>query len=346
MRILGFNRLKQVTKRLKKRLTPGGLILLYHRIAEVDSDPWSLCVSPSHFADHLEVLRRYGRAIQLQHLTQTLSDGKHPSRKFIITFDDGYADNLHHAKPILECYDTPATVFVASGHVGHQHEFWWDELERLLLQPSTLPRELILSINGSSYVWELGDSNFYNEDDYQRHRAWSALGQDSPTPRHSLYRSLYDLLRPLPEKERQNIFDELVVWTGTEQMSRLTHRSLTSEEVVKLEQGRLIEVGAHTVTHPFLSAIPVPAQQLEIERSKTELEQLLGHSVTSFAYPYGDYTAETVAIVREAGFTRACSTIAHSVRQQSDCFQLPRVVVADWDGDEFERQLKWWLFDE
>ena len=35
------------------------MILLYHRISRVDSDPWSLCITPEHFTEHLNVLRRY-----------------------------------------------------------------------------------------------------------------------------------------------------------------------------------------------------------------------------------------------------------------------------------------------
>ncbi|MDZ8223202.1 polysaccharide deacetylase family protein [Nostoc sp. ChiVER01] len=343
----GLSKLRQTARRIRKRLTPGGLILLYHRVAQVDSDPWSLCVSPSHFAEHLEVLHRFGRVVQLQQLTQTLEQGKHPHRQFVITFDDGYADNLDNAKPLLEHYDKPATVFVTSGHIGSQHEFWWDQLERLLLQPGTLPEKLVLTINGSSYEWELGASTYYSKESYQHHHSWRASRQDSPTPRHSLYCSLYPLLRPLPENERQKILAQLLVWTGAKPSSRLTHRSLTSTELSVLEQGGLIEVGAHTVTHPFLSALPAPLQQEEIQRGKAELEEILGHSVSSFAYPYGDYTAETIPIVRAAGFARACSTtIAYSIGRHADCFQLPRVVVEDWDGDEFARQLKGWLFDE
>jgi peptidoglycan/xylan/chitin deacetylase (PgdA/CDA1 family) len=346
MKIPGIGRLQRVAKRMRKQLTQGGLILLYHRVAEVDSDPWSLCVSPSHFAEHLEIVRRYGRAVQLQQLTQTLEHGKLPRRQFVITFDDGYADNLHHAKPLLAKYDIPATVFVASGHVGHKQEFWWDELERLLLQPGTLPKKLLLTINGRSYEWELGESTYYSKDTYHHHLSWSALGTDMPTPRHSLYSSLYPLLRPLLEEERQQILDQLLIWSGVEPEGRLSHRSMTSEEVVQLEQGGLIEVGAHSVTHPFLSAMPAAAQQVEIQHGKADLEEILGHPVTSFAYPYGDYAVETVSIVQTAGFARACSTIAHTVGQNADCFQLPRVGVEDWDGDKFTRWLEWWLFDE
>ncbi len=343
MRIRGLGRLRQVARRLSHRLAPGGLILLYHRVAEVETDPWSLCVTPHHFLEHLEVLRKHAHPVRLQQMTQALQDGERPHRQVVVTFDDGYADNLHNAKPLLERYDIPATVFVTSGSIEQEREFWWDELDRLLLQPGTLPEVLCLSVNGNTYQWNLGEAAHYSEEKYQRHRCWSALREDNPTSRHSLYRELYQLLHPLLIDERRYVLDQLLGWASAESVSRPTHRSLTLAEVSVLGQGGLIEVGAHTVTHPFLSTLPAASQLEEIQRSKACLEEIMGHPVSSFAYPHGNYTAETTTLVQEAGFTCACSTAADIVWQSTDCFQLPRVVVEDWDGSEFARRLEEWF---
>lgn len=343
MRIRGMGKLRRVVRRLRNRFAPGSLILLYHRVARVDSDPWSLSVTPQHFAEHLEVLRKYARPLGLQQLNRDLEEGKRLHRRIAITFDDGYADNLHNARPLLERYNIPATVFVASGYVGYEHEFWWDELERLFLQPGRLPETLRLNINGSNYQWELGISAVYSEDAYQRHRRWSADGQSPPTSRHSLYYALWQLLCPMLASDRRQVLDRLLEWAGAAPGSRPTHRSLTEAQVLALEQGELIEVGCHTVTHPFLSTLPVNLQQQEIQQSKARLEEILGHQVRSFAYPSGNYSAVTIDVVRDAGFTCACSTIHASVRRNSDRFVLPRVEVQNWDGDEFAKRLSRWF---
>jgi peptidoglycan/xylan/chitin deacetylase (PgdA/CDA1 family) len=344
MLIPGISRLRRTARRFRNTIAPGGLILLYHRVTEVDCDPWSLCVTPQHFAEHLEILLKNGYPMRLQQLNQALQARKRLPRAIAVTFDDGYADNLHNAKPLLERYDLPATVFVVSGYVGHQREFWWDELERLLLQPGTLPESLCLHINDSPFRWRSGESAHFSADNDQHHRSWY-INQDAPSPRHSLYDRLWKLLSPLLEDERRSILDQLLVWSGAEPVSRSTHRHLSPEELLTLNQGELIEVGSHTVTHPFLSTLPTALQRDEIQHSKACLEQIIGHPVKSFAYPHGDYTLTTVGMVREAGFACACSVLAGSVRGRTDRFQLPRVVVQDWDGEEFARRLSRWFRD-
>lgn len=342
MKIRGLNRLKRVTRQFRNRFRPGVIILLYHRVAELSSDPYLLSVTPQHFAEHLEVLQQSHSLIPLSQLSQTLQDGKLPHRSVVVTFDDGYIDNLCNAKPLLEQYGIPATVFVASGYVGQDREFWWDELDRLLLQPGILPETLHLDINGSVYHWSLGEGRHYSEADAQRDRDWHLYQEHDVSSRHSLFRSLHQILNALPMKERWPVLDQLSVWAGAELRSRPTHRILTPEEVVQLDKGDLVEVGAHTVTHPILSSISVAAQQHEIYQSKADLEKILDRSVTSFAYPHGsrsDYSLETANLAEAAGFTCACSTVVDVVRTNSERFQLPRASVGDCDGETFARWL-------
>src|SRR5215510_103661 len=130
VKIRGIGKLKYIARCLTSRFIPGAVILLYHRVTELSSDPQLLCVSRQHFAEHLEILRKYGFPIALKHVDQT----RRGRPGVILTFDDGYADNLNNAKPLLERYDVPATVFVTTGYVGSRREFWKDYLERIFLQ--------------------------------------------------------------------------------------------------------------------------------------------------------------------------------------------------------------------
>jgi peptidoglycan/xylan/chitin deacetylase (PgdA/CDA1 family) len=153
-------------------------------------------------------------------------------------------------------------------------------------------------------------------------------------------------MHPLSEGDRLRVRDELLTWAGVSGSARETHRSLDAEEIVELRRGGLIDVGCHTVTHPQLSSLSLASQRDEINQSKHRLEEIVGHPVTSFAYPYGrdcDYTPETIALIREAGFDCACINSTGIVERNVNRFELPRVHTPDIDGDAFARLLLEWL---
>jgi len=282
-------------------------------------------------------------------LAASLERGKLPNRAVVVTFDDGYADNLLSAKPLLEKYDVPATVFIATGYVGNEREFWWDELERVCLQPGKLPGMLRLNVNGKAYEWNLHAASEYSESAYQDNRRWKAWEAGAAGSRQLLFRSLWELMHPLAERERRQVRDDLLSWAGDSAPARSTHRPLVSDEVLKLAEGGLVEVGCHTVTHPKLAALPSAVQREEIYQSKARLEEILGRDVLTFAYPYGrrsDYTDETIAIIREAGFKSACSTTGGIVDRRVNRFELPRYGVPNVDGDALSSLLRDWFGQE
>ncbi|HEY9771523.1 MAG TPA: polysaccharide deacetylase family protein [Coleofasciculaceae cyanobacterium] len=342
MRVI--NKFKKLVRQNINRWRDGVLILLYHRIADLPLDPYLLNVTPQNFAEHLAVLKDSGCTIlSLCQLVESLQAGNIPHRGIVVTFDDGYADNLYQAKPLLNKYQIPATVFVTSGYVGQQKEFWWDEVERLLLQPGIVPQTLELTIKDQHYQWHLGNDANYSTDEQQRDRHWHFYQSEDPSQRHRLFRALHEVLNPLSIKERCSVLEEVARWSGMGLNPRSTHRIMLPEEVKTLAADGLIEVGAHTLNHPVLSSLCVEEQRQEIQHSKAILEDILGHRVPSFAYPHGsksDYTKDTVEIVRESGFTCTCSNFAGMVRQSENRFQLPRVLVYDCNGETFARQLQ------
>src|SRR6476619_1419319 len=102
------------------------LILLYHRVNQPGVDPWGLCVSPERFSEQMEIIGKYAYPCSLRQLACAHAESRIPENAVAVTFDDGYLDNLTNAKPILEKYDVPATIFVCSGAVDRKEEFWWD----------------------------------------------------------------------------------------------------------------------------------------------------------------------------------------------------------------------------
>ncbi len=327
-----------------RRRTPTGILLLYHRIAEPGTDPWSLAISPAQFNEQLSILRRYGTPMGLQEFLRKRHEKSGRERAIVITFDDGYANNLTQAKPLLVRHRIPATVFVTAGMIDHPREFWWDELERLLLLPGTLPSRLELAVNGRVHHWSLGDTAVYTERDYQTYRAWRAW-EPCPTERQSLYRSLYELLFPLDEERRRVLLFDLMEWAGVDlPLGRESHRIMTRDEVRMLADDGLVEVGAHSMTHASLGALSPREQWGEIAGGKDVLDGILQKSVTSLAFPFGrpgDYSRETLALVRAAGFTSACTTASTVVQPWADRFELPRLTVHARDRRSFAA----WMHD-
>jgi peptidoglycan/xylan/chitin deacetylase (PgdA/CDA1 family) len=155
------------------------------------------------------------------------------------------------------------------------------------------------------------------------------------------------LLYPLSEADRLQTQDELLHWSGVSPApAARERRMLTSQEAATLVADGLVESGAHTVSHPLLAARPAATQRAEIQGSKIHLEGVVGRPIVDFAYPFGklgDYTDESVAIVKACGFQTACANIPGLVSQSTDPYQLPRMFMGNWSRAEFARKLAEWF---
>ncbi|GAB2862517.1 polysaccharide deacetylase family protein [Hymenobacter ruber] len=101
-------------------------------------------------------------------------------------------------------------------------------------------------------------------------------------------------------------------------------------EIMDLVQKRAFvaagwEIGAHTMSHPRLTTLPLPEAAAEIRRSKTALETALETEVVSFAYPYGDLNEDVKMAVREAGFALGVATDTGGMTIEDDRMQVFRV---------------------
>lgn len=334
----------QAMRRLDAMIRARSLILIYHRITELQSDPWALAVSPSNFAEHLDVLRRSCHVVPLRELACTRR-GRLPRRSVAISFDDGYADNLYNAKPLLERSDLPATAFIPTGAIGSTTEFWWDELDRLLLQPGTLPETLQIRINETAHSWSLGEDRHYTREAATSNRTWK-VGAAPPTMRHRLYKVLWEMLRPLDAEKRRGVLNNIRHGMGASDESRASHRTLTKTEVAQIAEGGIIDVGGHTVSHTDLATLARLDQLEEIRTSKRQLEEIVGYPPVGFAYPYGkraNYTKETVELVQQSRFHYACTNTSGAVYTSADPFELPRIYIADQGGEQFASLLSQWF---
>ncbi len=320
----GLGRIKKEFRKVQSYFAPAAVILMYHRIMDEPVNPYGIVVSPDHFYQHLECIWQSCQVVSLPDLIQAVRRGSVPRRAVAITFDDGYVDFFDRAYPALVSAGLPATVFVTSGHVDCPISFWSDSLTRILLLTGSLPPHLRLKVRSVEHQWTV----------------------ISPEERQLAHQAVYDLLMPLRASEQADIVTELCHWAGIEQPWWPEDRAMTSSELIAVAQEGLIIVGAHTISHPQLSALPPDAQYAEILGSRQQLQALTGQPVSAFAYPFGtaeDFTDETVGLVEQSGFGAACTVTGGVVDAKSKLLQLRRNWVGDWDIRTFRKNLEWFF---
>ena len=295
----------------------GTLVLLYHRVARLACDPHGLAVRPDRFAEHCEILRRHCEVVSLR-------QGNRSRRQVAITFDDGYADNAGEARDILSAAGLPATFFVTVGPMGQQREAWWDRLAGILLEANATAEAVETEIAGRCL--------------------WSDFR--STAARHRAHLALFWRLRPLHPTVIDSVIARLETKLAIPRVDRDDYRWMTADELRSLAATPGVDVGAHTITHPFLASLNPDEQWREIQGSRQSLEELLNSSVTLFSYPYGGpdaMGAVTTELVRKAGYVLACTASGGIARPDADPLKLPRNVVGDWEAARFEAWLNEWL---
>ena len=274
--------------RVLARLRPHATILLYHRVARERHDPWGQCVAPERFAEQMEVLAATAEVVPLASLPDAIGRRRSARPMVALTFDDGYLDNLQSAKPILEHYGLPATVFLVSGWLGRSRLFWWDELTRLVFEPVTLPEKLTLEIAGRRFHW-----------------------RDRDGTRQTLHDRLWRYPAPLLDACQQDALEQ-VAYLGarTPRPTADGTRPLEPDEALRLADGGLIEIGAHSETpsapRPARAGRPGPrnrGQQARHSRSCSDKR------IDGFSFPYG-------ARGREAARNRASGRLRARLQLQ------------------------------
>lgn len=285
------------------------VILAYHSIDDRSEslDTWQLSVSPKHFAEQIEALSADRRIISLVDLARHLRAGQVPLRTVVVTFDDGYSNVITTAKPVLERFDAPATLFLATGWIDAK-EYWWEKLQRIVANAEFMPREFTLNA---------GDRTLSVQLEHQEYEA--------------TVRAIWRKIRSLDLETRESALAELECISNVPPLQDGL-RPATTEELLQLSDGP-ISLGCHTVTHPSMRQIDLRQKAYEVAASKAKCECLLGKQVFEFAYPYGEHDFESRTVVEASGCIAACTTEAAPVRQGCDPFALPRFGVGNWDGD-------------
>lgn len=278
-------------------------IFLFHRVLPAPDPLFPGEVDVAAFDRMVGWISRWFQVLPLPEALLRLREGRLPAGAAAITFDDGYADNLTHALPILLRHQASATLFVATGFLDGGR--MWNDTLIESVRRTPLAR-LDLSAIGMAAVPTGSDAD--------KRRAIEAL-----IPR----------LKHLPPEQR---YAQVAAVAQASQAILPDDLMLRSTQLKAWRQAGMV-VGAHTVSHPILSNTSPEAARQEMADSKAVLESLLDEHIGLFAYPNGkpgqDYQPAHARMAAELGFDAALSTTWGAARRDSDPFELPRFT--PWD---------------
>lgn len=315
------NRYRRATNSVwpERRAQPSCQILLYHRIND-DRDPFLPSMPVEQFRTQMEYVARNFQIVTLD----DIAEGRitHPDRHHIaITFDDGYRDNFTSAFPILKNLGLPATIFLATGYIGTGTIPWYDQV---CLAFKLTTRDALPSVMEGAPAGAL----------------------ESREQRLKLLERMLDWLRSIDNDGRTQAIKILFRVLGVPCSLSLPNYMLNWDEVRQMLPNK-ITFGAHTVTHPVLSRMPVKTLRQEVLQSQKTIEQKLKLPVRHFAYPFGRdmHCGETAKrIVAECGFETAVTTEFGFNQPGDNLLALKRFTPWGRELGTFAMQLDWYRF--
>lgn len=285
-----------ILSRLERRMRGGLTILTYHRVlpeGSARSYPLASLVTPE------PVFREQVRWLAGRTALSTLgaavaargSWGSDARPRVCITFDDGFADNLRFAAPVLDELGVRATFFISTAPVREGGRLWFDAAARAWESRAGELAGVTARVSGRS---DLGASPTLD--------AWMRL------------------LKSVPAEQRSAILGAL----GIDRAPPDADRMMTPDEVRSLAAAGH-EIGSHTVTHPILPMESDAAIDDELSRSRADLASWTGTGIAGFCYPNGDHDDRVVGAVRRAGYAYACVTATGRNGTDADALRLRRI---------------------
>lgn len=279
----------------------GATILMYHSVADAPRarfvDPaWHM--TPEAFEAQLCWLARHRRVISLDTLADTLERGESPEvGSVVLTFDDGYLDNLEVAAPLLAKHELPATLYLATGYVDAGETQWVDRLYTAFRSR----RRHALHLDGRAF--DLSD----------------------PGARLEAYGHASGRLIEAPRDGRDALLAEVRAQLDCEELPpRLTLTWDDARALVRRYPG--FRLGVHTVDHADLSRATPEAAEAQMRDAIAQIEAETGQHPTHFSFPYSRKSEPTATLPAKAGFRTATGNgTDFLVTADTDRFDLPRI---------------------
>lgn len=271
------------------------MILMYHNVVPQNAPDGyklqSITLTDIDFEKQIKWLNKHYNMLSLEaYMQKELKDKK----DLVITFDDGTDITFEYALPILKKYNTPATIFVTTCQLNDDPIIWGAYFNALCFEKN------YESIQVNGHTFSLQNTK-------QRIQSRSQLVKMAKESKNPL--AFTDQLR-----QKYPLHKAILPY----------YKGMTNEQLKQAGQEPLIEIGGHSVTHPFLSSLSVENQKKELSESKRLLETLTEKPVRYFAYPSGDYNLDTIELLKELNYTAAFAVTPKQISNDSN-FEVPRM---------------------
>ncbi len=292
---------------------------MLHRVRPDSMDDFcpnrDMAVSPE-FLERLigDAQQRGHTFVSLDRICDALQRGT-VSKLLALTFDDGYRDNLTVAYPILKRLGIPFTIYVTTSFPDGEAILWWYAIEQMLQQ--------------NEQIALADDSVLPCRTSQEKLDAFVSLRQSiMALPRDGLGDRVNAIFERVNFDWRQMCAEEALSW----------------DDLRELARDPLVTIGAHTVSHPVLSALSPEQVCAEMRDSRERIEAHIGAPVTHFCYPFGsrnEVGTREFELAQELGFKTATTTRWGNIfpKHRKHLHGLPRVALTNaFDWNDFRRQ--------
>jgi len=187
--------------------------------------------------------------------------------------------------------------------------------------------QLDLIVDPSTFAAELEALRAAGYHTIHQWQLFDALYRGAPLPPKPVIISVDDgyvddVRTILPDLERLHMVATFFVITGRTSEPGF----LDAAQIRELDRAGM-DVGDHTAHHVDLTLLTAPELRAETAGSRRALQDILGHPVYYFAYPFGAFNATVEAALRAAGFTMAYTTQAGTAESTAAPLAMPRIHV-------------------
>ena len=301
-----------------RKINEEALILLYHGVTDYDNyglvNSSGKHINHKEFEKQMEYIANRTNIISLDEFLEIKSNSKPlPPKTTIVTFDDGFKNNLTVAAPILEKYQIKTTFYISAGIINENKMFWVDIIEDCILRS----KKKVITLKNFS-------NNFADIEIADGQKKIIAINK------------VKSFAKSLRVKKKNILIENLIEATNIQPSSKEAkeYEVMTWNDIRELNSNPLFSIGGHSMYHDILTSLSKKDMERDVVNCQNLLTNKLGQEIRHFSYPEGkssDYDDNLIEVLRKIGVK--CSPTAELGLNSKDLdpFKLKRVMVGMMD---------------